>query len=370
VEQNLYDVLGVSSGATPDEIKKAYRQKALKYHPDRNPGDKESEQKFKEANAAHEVLSDPKKRAAYDRMGHEAFNNPHTGQNEWFSEGFDFENFFSDFVGGGRNRSPQNSHTGADVYYQIAITLEEAFRGISMEIQFSTYTPCQTCEETGSKSKTKPATCSACRGRGRVNAQRGFFSVEMECRQCQGGGTVVQDPCVDCKGSGRVRSHKKLNVSIPAGIQDQSQIRITQKGEAGIRGGTAGDLYVQVGVKSHSIFERKGNDLYCRYPISIQLAALGGDIQVPTIDGEPLQIEILAGTQYGQNILSRNQGMSQLNRSQRGDLYIQSQVYVPVNLTAKQKKLLSEFDEQEKNKPSEAKGFFNSIKNFFKSKRA
>lgn len=374
MEQNFYAILGVSSTATPSEIKKAYHKKALKYHPDKNPGDKEAEKNFKEINAAHEILSDPKKREAYDRMGHAAFQQSQGGGHEGFSQGFDsgdfssiFEDLFSDFVGGGRSKAPQSSPTGGDVYYQVAISLEEAFRGLSTEIQFPTYVACGTCASTGSKSKSKPKTCSSCRGRGRVHTQRGLFAVEMECRSCQGMGAVVSDPCSDCKGSGRVRSQKKLNVSIPAGIHDQSQIRISEKGESGIRGGSFGDLYVQVHIKSHDLFQRKDNHLYFRYPISMTLAALGGEIEVPVIEGETVKIKIPEGTQYGQNIVVRQKGMSQLNRSQRGDMYIQAEIYIPVQLNSKQKTLLNEFQEEEKNKTPEANGFFSKIKGFLKN---
>ncbi len=373
MENNLYTILGIDSRATPKEIKKAYHQKALKYHPDKNPGDKEAERIFKEINSAHEILSDPQKREAYDRMGHDAFYQKQSGGHEGFSQGFEssdfssiFEDLFSDFVGG-RNRAPQSSQKGGDVYYQIGISLEDAFQGISTEVQFSSWTPCGTCLESGSKSKSKPKTCAACRGRGRVHAQRGLFAIETECQQCHGMGSVVSDPCGDCKGQGRVRSQKKLNVTIPAGIHDQSQIRITQKGEAGIRGGPCGDLYVKVGIKAHDLFERKENDLYFRYPVSMSLAALGGEIDVPSIDGETLKIKIPEGTQYGQNIMIRNKGMSQLNRNQRGNFYIKAEVYTPVALTSKQKALLNDFQEEEVNKTPEAKGFFKKIKQFVKN---
>jgi molecular chaperone DnaJ len=375
VEENLYSILGISSGATPKEIKKAYHQKALKYHPDKNPGDKEAEKIFKEVNSAHEILSDPKQREIYDRMGHAAFQQNQGGGRSDFSEGFGagdfssiFEDLFSDFSGGGRNKTPQSSQKGGDVHYQITISLEDAFRGIPTEIQFPSYVPCTTCQETGSKTKAKPKACSACRGRGRVHSpRRGLFAVEMECRPCQGVGTIISDPCVECKGSGRIRAQKKINVSIPAGIHDQSQIRVSQKGEAGLRGGPLGDLYVQVHIKPHDLFQRKDNDLYFRYPVSMTLAALGGEIEVPTIDGETVSIKIPEGTQYAQNITVRSKGMSQLNRTQRGDMYIQAEVYTPVHLTSKQKTLLNDFQEEEKNKTPEAQGFFNKIKNFVKN---
>jgi molecular chaperone DnaJ len=374
VEKNLYTILDINSGATAKEIKKAYHQKALKYHPDKNPGDKEAERLFKEVNAAHEILGDPEKRAAYDRMGHDAFYQRQSGGHEGFSHGgFEssdfssiFEDLFSDFVGG-RNKAPQSSQRGGDVYYQIEISLEEAFRGIATEVQFASWVPCGTCQETGSKSKSKPKACTSCRGRGRVHVQRGLFAVEMACPQCQGMGAVVSDPCSDCKGEGRTRSQKKLNVTVPAGIHDESQIRISQKGEAGVRGGPSGDLYVKVDIKPHDLFQRKDNDLYCLYPVSMSLAALGGEIDVPSIDGETLKIKIPQGTQYGQNIMIRGKGMSQVNRTQRGNFYVKAEVYTPVQLTAKQKDLLNDFQEEEVNKTPEAKGFFKKIKQFVKN---
>ena len=375
MDQNFYTILDVSSTATASEIKKAYHKKALKYHPDKNPGDKEAEKHFKEVNFAYEVLSDPKKRESYDRVGHSAFQNQQSGGGyEGFSHGFGegdfssiFEDLFSDFVGGGRAQSPKTSQKGGDLHYQIAISLEESFSGITTEIQFPTYGACSTCQETGSKSKSKPKACGACRGRGRVHVQRGLFAIETECKSCHGMGTTISDPCTDCKGEGRVRAQKNLSISIPAGIHDQSQIRVSQKGEAGKRGGTSGDLYVQVHIKPHELFERKDNDLYCHYPIAMTLAALGGEIKIPCIDGESATVKIPEGTQYDQKILLRNKGMSQLNRSQRGDLYVLAKIYIPVQLTEKQKISLQEFHEEEKNKTQEVKGFFNKIKKFVKN---
>ncbi len=374
MEQNFYTLLGVSSTATAAEIKKAYHKKALQYHPDKNPGDAEAEKKFKEVNLAHEVLSDPKKREAYDRMGHSAFQNQQGGGGYEGFHGFGegdfssiFEDLFSDFVGGGRSRSPQSSQKGGDLHYQIAVSLEESFSGISTEIQFPTYSPCSTCQETGSKSKAKPKSCGSCRGRGRVHVQRGLFAIETECKACHGMGSTISDPCSDCKGEGRTRGQKKLSISIPAGIHDQSQIRMSGKGEAGKRGGSSGDLYVQVHIKPHELFERKDNDLYCDYPVSMTLAALGGDIEIPCIDGQTVTVKIPEGTQYNQKIVVRHKGMSQLNRSQRGDLCVMAKIYIPVQLTAKQKVSLQDFHEEEKNKTHEAKGFFSKFKKFVKN---
>ena len=374
MKKDFYQILGVSRDALEGDIKKAYRKLAVKYHPDRNPDDKSATERFQEISAAHDILKDPQKRAAYDRVGHDAFQGAggfHANPDfSGFSQG-DFSSVFDDLFsqfrgdGGGSTRSYDTRIRGDDMYYQMDMTLEEAFSGKSALIRFATLMPCVSCESTGSKSKKKPEACQRCSGRGRVHVQRSIFTMESECPGCHGSGVSVADPCTRCRGGGRVRGDKELKVAIPAGIEDGSQVRLSQKGGAGARGGAAGDLYVQVRIKPHALFHRKGSDLYCQYPLSVALAALGGSVNVPTIDGQEESVSIPEGTQYGDQIVVRGKGMSQLNRSQRGNLYVQAHVYTPINLSVSQKEFMQKIQEEEKNRAPEAQGFFKKLKRWF-----
>ncbi len=382
-KKDFYSVLGVSSSATVAEIKKAYRKLAMQYHPDKNPGQKEAEARFKEITSAYEVLSDEKKRAAYDQMGHEAFEQT-GGGGGYGSHGSDFfhsgnfsgifEDLFSDFLGGNSRkrdrRNAQQQQHGRDLSFQLGISLEDAFHGIETTIEFLTYFPCDACTGTGATQKSKTVSCSACHGLGVHRIQRGFLTMEQTCSQCKGEGTFIENPCTTCKGDGRTRKKKSLMVKVPPGIEDQSQIRLSHKGEAGIRGGEAGDLYVQVKIKPHDLFQREGANLYCTYSISMITAALGGTVDVPLIEGGVMSIDIPEGTQFQDSILVKGKGMSQLNRTQRGNLYVRADVYVPINLTNKQRELLRHMQEEEKNAennaPSKAKGFLSKLKSFLK----
>jgi molecular chaperone DnaJ len=375
LSKDYYQILGVNSNASEDEIKKAYRKLAIKHHQDRNPDDAEAKKRFQEIETAHEVLKDPQKRAAYDRVGHEAFQGSggfHAGPDfSDFAQG-DFSSIFEDFVsqfGGGSARQSRARDTGVrgdDIYYQMDLTLEEAFQGKSDTIRFKTMTSCQPCKGTGSKSAQKPDVCRQCRGRGQVNVQRGIFMMATECQECRGVGVIISDPCGKCRGLGRVRGDKDLKITIPKGIEDESQVRIAQKGGAGVRGGGFGDLYVQIRIRTHDLFQRIGADLYCEQPISMSLAALGGRISVPTIDGEEAEVSIPAGTQYGDKIALRARGMSQLNRSQRGVFYVKASVYTPLNLSDEQKDLMKALQESEKNYTPRVQSRLQKIKQWFK----
>ncbi len=369
--RNLYEVLGVSPQASQDDIKKAFRKKAIQFHPDKNPGDKEAEKKFKELNAAHEVLGDPDKRSAYDRMGHDAFHQHQSGGG--FSDqggaGFSdfssiFEDFFADFTGG-RSRGPREPQKGSDVAFDVSLTLEDVFRDKSIDLTIPMWDGCQSCDATGSQSKAKAQSCKECRGQGRVFYQRGFFAQEAECRQCQGAGSVVTDPCSSCKGMGRVRSKKTISVTLPAGVDDGQAVRFSKKGEAGVRGSGAGDLYIKVHLKAHAFFQRQGLDLLCHYPVSMTTAALGGVIEVPIIDGGSVEVTIKEGLQPGETIVVKQKGMAY--GVKRGDLQVIADVYVPIQLNDKQKALLKDFSEEEKNKTSRVKTFFQRIKDWVSS---
>jgi molecular chaperone DnaJ len=378
-KKDYYELLGVQRSDSTDAIKKAYRKLALRYHPDKNPGDQEAEKTFKEITQAYEVLTDPKKRSAYDQLGHQAFENGGTGAGgfegfgEDFSGGFSsiFEEFFSEMMGGGGTRRGASPHAqaevpGNDVYFQTSITLEEAFHGLETQIKFPTLLACEPCKGSGAEPGTKPIQCTTCHGSGHVRVQRGFLTLQQTCGKCHGSGMMIEKPCVKCKGQGRTRGERSVIVKIPEGIADQSQIRFAQKGEVGLRGGSAGDLYLQVFVKPHTLFRREGNHLYCRYPMSITLAALGGTIEVPGIDGETISVTVPEGTQFDDQILIKGAGMKVLKKNSRGNLYIQAEIYMPVNLSKKQKEILQEFAEEDQNSTEKAQGFFKKLKSFFK----
>ncbi len=373
MSKDYYEVLGVGKSASDDEIKKAYRKLAMKYHPDKNPGDKKAEEKFREATEAYEVLLDAQKRAAYDRFGHAAFNQQQGGAGYSGFSGGGFgggsfadiidEMFGGAFTGGGG----QANHAGADVRYNMDITLEEAYKGKNATVKFTTFTTCTGCKGSGGEAGSRPTNCTACHGRGKTRYQQGFFTIERACATCGGAGQTISKPCRPCNGSGRVRKEKNLEVKIPAGVEDGTRIRVTHEGEAGLRGAPAGDLYVFLNIKPHSLFKRQGPDILCKVPIQMVTATLGGEIEVPTIDGSQVSVKIPTGTQPGQQFRVKSKGMSILRATGRGDMLIEAKVETPVSLTKKQRELLEEFAQigkDGKNSP-ESSGFFAKVKDLF-----
>lgn len=370
-KRDYYEVLGVARGASEAEIKRAYRQLAMKYHPDRNPGDASAEAIFKEINEAYEVLKDPQKRAAYDQFGHRAFE---AGGGPGPGAGFDFASFadvfddlFGDFLGGNARRRGAGSR-GADLRYNLTLTLEEAFTGKKAQIRVPTSVPCEACRGSGSEGGAEPAVCPTCRGVGRVRTQQGFFTVERTCPTCMGSGRTITNPCRSCGGAGRVQREKTLAVTIPNGVEDGTRIRLAGEGEAGLRGGAPGDLYIFVSVAPHRMFRRDGTTLYCRVPIPMVTAALGGTVDVPGIDGERIQVAVPAGTQTGKQVRLRGKGMTELQGRARGDLIVELVVETPVNLTKRQIELLREFEKagkSAKGQHPESEGFFAKVKEFW-----
>lgn len=378
-KRDYYDVLGVARGTNGDELKKAYRKLAMQYHPDKNPGDAKAEEKFKELSNAYDVLQDDQKRAAYDRYGHDAFTQGGMGGSNMGGSGgagFDFNSSFADIfedlfgMGGQRGGRAGASQTqqatrGADLRYNMTITLEEAFKGKQETIKITTSVACEACAGSGGEKGTKPITCSGCQGQGRVRSSQGFFTVERTCPTCQGLGKVIKDPCRVCAGSGRVRKEKKLAVNVPAGVEEGTRIRLSGEGEVGLRGGTAGDLYIFLSIEEHKLFKRDGNDLRCSVPLKMTTAALGGAVEVPTIDGGRVKVTIPEGTQEGHQFRLRGKGMSILRSSARGDMYIHVIVETPVRLNKKQRELLKEFDKGCEGTSPEADGFFARMKEFW-----
>lgn len=370
---DFYETLGVPKGADEKELKSAYRKLAMKYHPDKNPGDSEAEAKFKECNEAYETLKDPQKRAAYDRFGHAAFENGGGGGGSPFGAGGAggfadiFEDIFGDMMGGGRGRrSSDGRERGADMRYNLEISLEEAFAGKTASIRVPTAKMCDTCSGSGAKPGTSPSTCGTCQGSGRVRASQGFFSVERTCHTCSGRGEVITDPCETCSGQGRVTEERTLSVNIPAGIEDGTRIRLSGEGEAGFRGGPAGDLYIFIAVKPHEFFQRDGADLYCKVPISMTTAALGGQFEVGTLDNSNTRVKVPDGTQPGRQFRLKGKGMPVMRQSAMGDLYIQIAVETPQNLSKRQRELLQEFEEiSAKENSPQSSGFFSRMKDFF-----
>jgi molecular chaperone DnaJ len=367
---DFYEVLGVSRDADGNVLKSAFRKLAMQYHPDRNPGDHTAEVKFKEVNAAYECLKDPQKRAAYDRFGHAAFEN---GGGPGFNGDFGasmsdiFDNIFGDFMGGGARRGGGRSgrERGTDLRYNMEITLEEAYSGRAAEIEVPTKITCRTCSGSGSKPGSNPKVCPSCEGHGRIRAAQGFFSIERTCPTCQGRGEVIADPCLACNGAGRVTEERKLKVEIPAGIEDGTRIRLAGEGEAGLRGGPSGDLYIVLSLKQHEFFQRDGADIFCRVPLSVTTAALGGEFQVPTIDGGKTKVKVPDGTQTGTQFRLKGKGMPVLRSSKVGDMYIQVAVETPRKLSRRQRELLEEFEKasSSENNP-ESSGFFTRVKSF------
>lgn len=371
-EVDYYELLEVERGADGATLKSAYRKLAMQYHPDRNPGDAECEAKFKSINEAYECLKDPQKRAAYDRFGHAAFQNGGGGghqQQDGFGAFSDiFENIFGeDFMGGGRGRGRgQDIRRGADLRYDYEISLEDAFNGKDAELMLDVTASCETCEGSGAKPGTSAQTCGTCQGHGKVRAQQGLFLVERTCPSCHGLGQVIADPCDDCHGEGRVDTTKTIEVKIPPGVDDGTRIRVSGEGEAGSRGGPAGDLYIFVHLTRHEIFQREGTTLFARCPISFTTAALGGSIDVPGLDGEVHTFQIPAGMQSGKQLRKRGAGMPVLQGRGFGDLVAQFDVETPTRLSSRQKEILQEFRETETGEECpESAGFFDKLKTMF-----
>ncbi len=363
-KRDYYEVLGVDKNADEKALKAAYRKLAMANHPDRNQGDAGAEERFREASEAYEALKDPQKRAAYDRMGHAAFEQ---GAGGFGGGGFSaaggfsdiFDQMFSEFSGGSGGR--QRDHSGNDLRYDMSITLEQAFAGLQKDVSITVPASCDKCSGTGAASGSKPSTCGTCGGAGRVRAQQGFFAVERTCHACQGMGQVISDPCRSCGGDGRLQKTKTLSVSIPSGVDTGTRIRLSGKGEAGIRGGSAGDLYIFVNVEQHSIFMRDGTNLHARVPVPMTVAALGGAIDVPTIEGKMARLTIEAGTQTGRKFRLRGKGMPALRRGNPGDQIIEVQVETPTNLSKKQKELLEAFSQSGTTSP-ESDSFLERVK--------
>ena len=381
-KRDFYEVLGVGKSADEKELKAAYRKLAKQYHPDANPGDKTAEAKFKEISEAYDVLKDPQKKAAYDRFGHQAFEGGMGGGGrgpggagfgpEFNSSMSDiFEDLFGDFMGGGGGRGRRGGRggtgaaRGADLRYNMEISLTEAFTGKTAQIRVPSSVSCETCNGSGAKPGSSPKTCSTCGGQGAVRSQSGFFTVERTCPTCQGRGQVISDPCASCGGQGRVTKERTLSVNIPAGVEDGTRIRLANEGEAGVRGGPSGDLYIFLSVRPHEFFQRDGADLFCKVPVSMTVAAMGGEIEVPTIDGKKARVTVPEGTQTGKQFRLKSKGMPVLRSSQMGDMYIQVAVETPVNLTKRQRELLKEFEKEARNNSPEAEGFFAKAKAFW-----
>ncbi len=370
-QRDYYEVLGVSKDASAADIKKAFRRLAMKYHPDRNPGDDEAEAKFKEARAAYDVLSDDQKRAAYDRYGHAGvdggaggFGGGAGGSN--FSD--IFEDIFGDIFGGGGGGRGQRAYRGSDLQYNLDLTLEEAVFGTEVKIRIPTTVSCEACDGSGAEPGTSPETCPTCNGVGQVRIQQGFFSVQQTCPRCEGAGKIVSSPCKSCHGKGRVQEQNTLDVKIPAGVDNGDRIRLAGQGEAGMNGGPPGDLYVQVRVKPHKLFRREGSDLHCEVPVSFATAALGGDLEVPSLDGR-VKLKVPAETQTGKQFRVAGKGVKSVHGGAVGDLICRVVVETPINLTKEQKQLLRQFEESTqaggtKHSP-QAQSWLDGVKGFF-----
>jgi molecular chaperone DnaJ len=367
-KRDYYEVLGVAKSAEEREIKKAYKKLAMKYHPDRAQGDKSLEEKFREVQEAYEILSDQRKRAAYDQYGHAGVDPNRGGGGAGPGDFGDiFGDVFGDIFGGGRGRQ-QRARQGSDLRYNLEMSLEEAVRGKEVEIRVPTLVECDTCDGSGAKKGTSASTCPTCKGAGQVQMRQGFFAVQQTCPTCSGKGKIVSDPCSPCRGQGRVEKTKTLSVKVPAGVDTGDRIRLSGEGEAGEQGAPAGDLYVQVHVKDHHIFTRDGNNLYCEVPLSFTTAALGGDIEVPTLDGK-VKLKVSPETQTGKMFRLRGKGVKSVRSGAVGDLMCKVEIETPVNLSSKQKELLEEFEKTcmgqgAKHRPKE-KGFFDGVKQFF-----
>ncbi len=369
-KRDYYEVLGIERDAGEGELKSAYRKLAMQCHPDRNPGDARAEQRFKELNEAYDALKDPQKRAAYDRYGHAAFEGglgAHGFTGDFTASMSDiFDDLFGDLMGrrgGGRGGGRER---GADLRYNMEITLEDAFRGKTAQVRIPSSVACEACSGSGAKPGSRPQTCSTCGGHGKVRASQGFFTIERTCPSCQGRGSVIEDPCPACGGAGRVTRERTLSVNIPPGVEDGTRIRLGGEGEAGLRGGPNGDLYIFLSLEPHAFFQRDGADLYCRVPIAMTTAALGGSFEVPTIDGNRTKVRVPEATQSGKQFRLKGKGMPVLRSKETGDMYIQAVVETPQNLSRRQRDLLEEFERvsNEENSP-ESTGFFAKVRDFF-----
>ena len=381
-KRDYYEVLGVARNVSEQDLKSAYRRMAKEYHPDRNAGDKDAERRFKEVNEAYEALKDPQKRAAYDQFGHAAFEGgmggrgPHGFGPDFASSMSDiFDDLFGEFMGGRRGgggagqRTRSGRERGADLRYNLDITLADAYAGKTAEIIVPSSVSCETCSGTGAKAGSKPKVCATCGGHGKVRASQGFFTIERTCPACQGRGEMIDDPCSACHGSGRVTRERKLSVNIPAGVEDGTRIRLAGEGEAGLRGGPAGDLYIFLSIATHAFFQRDGADVFCKVPISMTTAALGGQIEVPTLEGATTRVKVPEGTESGKQFRLKGKGMPVLRTARLGDMYIQIQVETPQNLTRRQRELLEEFEKESHRETSpESAGFFSRVKDFFEGK--
>jgi len=382
-KRDYYEVLGVQRNAAETDLKAAFRKLAKEHHPDRNPGDGEAERKFKEINEAYETLKDPQKRAAYDQFGHAAFEGGRGGGPGGFGPDFAssmsdiFDDLFGEFMGGRRGgpggpgggpgqRSRGGRERGSDLRYNLEVTLAEAFAGKTAQIRVPTSVSCETCSGSGARAGTKPTSCPTCGGMGKVRASQGFFTIERTCPSCQGRGEVIDDPCPACSGSGRVMKERTLSVNIPAGVEDGTRIRLAGEGEAGHRGGPSGDLYIFLAVKPHEFFQRDGADIFCKVPISMITAALGGQIEVPALDGSTTRVRVPEGTETNKQFRLKGKGMPVLRAKVTGDMYIQVEVETPKNLTRRQRELLEEFEKESRKETSpESHGFFARMKDFF-----
>lgn len=377
-KRDYYELLGVAKGAAADELKKAYRRKVKELHPDQNSDNPKAEEQFKEVNEAYDILKDPEKKAAYDRFGHAAFEGG-TGASAGAGGGFrgaqgDFSSAFSDvfddlfggFTGGGR-RGGQRATRGSDLRYNLRVSLEEAYAGKQASINVPSSVQCDACSGTGAEGGAEPTTCPTCSGMGKVRAQQGFFTVERACPTCHGRGQIINNPCGNCHGEGRTEKDRSLNVNIPAGVETGTRIRLASEGEAGLRGGPSGDLYIFIEVQPHEIFEREGQNLFCRIPVSMTTATLGGELEAPTLDGGRSRVKVPAGVQSGKQLRLKGKGLPALRGSGSGDLYIELAVETPVNLTGRQKELLREFEALSSDNNPETNDFFGRVKKFWDS---
>ncbi len=373
-KRDYYEILGVSKNTSAEDIKKAYRKLAMQYHPDRNPGNKEAEAKFKEATEAYEVLKDDDKKAAYDRYGHQAQG--HGGFGSQGFDGFDFNDIFSNFsdifgeMGSGRRSGKKRSASqrGSDVRYNLEISLEESFRGCNETISFAIPVICDSCNGSGSQNNEKPSTCHACNGSGKVRMQQGFFIVERTCTTCHGTGQIIKNPCKKCNGEGRVNKEKSLTVKIPAGVEEGSRIRLAGEGEAGVLGGPSGDLYVFISIRKHQFFIRRDDNIYFEMPIRFTTAALGGSVEIPTIDGTKTKLQIPEGSQSGDQIRLKSKGMSVINSGgRRGDMFVKINIETPVRLSTEERELLQKLDKllQDKKSNPKSESFFKKVGDFF-----